>query len=466
VARPAAAAVTVQAEWAAQPVAVRVAVIRRLRHRVAGQAAALAEAAARPGASAADILVSEALPLLAACRFLERRAAGVLSDRAAGWRGRPLWLLGTRLLVRRVPFGVVLVIGPGNYPLLLPGVQALQALVAGNAVLLKPAPGGAPAMAALAAMLEAAGLPPTLFTVLDDSPEAARHAIAAGVDRVVLTGSAATGRAVLAQLAPLLVPATMELSGRDPLVVLPGADLDLAARAIVFGLTLNAGRTCIAPRRVIVTAADRAALVGHLSPLLAAAAALPASAALLDRGRAVLAQAGQPALGRADLLRDSAMAPLLVEAGADEPWVHEDLFLPLAALVVVADATAALATANAGGYALGASVFGPAAEAAAFARSLRAGCVVVNDVIVPTADPRLPFGGSGDSGFGVTRGAEGLLELTRPQAIVARTRRSTRHLTTLPASSAALVAKLLRLAYGDAAGRLGAIQSLLPRRKG
>ena len=457
---------TPQADWAARPVPARLAVIRNLRHRIAGRAAALAEAAARPGASAADILVSEVMPLLAACRFLERRAAGILSDAAAGWRGRPLWLAGTWLLVRRVPFGTVLVVGPGNYPLLLPGVQALQALAAGNAVLLKPAPGGAAAMVALAAMLRAAGLPPGLFSVLDDTAQAARDAIAAGVDRVVLTGSAATGRAVLAQLAPLLVPAAMELSGRDPLVVLPGADLDLAARAIAFGLAFNAGRTCIAPRRVIVTAADRAALLGHLSPLLAAAPALPASADLLRRGRAILARASGAVLGRADLLRDDAMPPLLVEAAADEPWVHEDLFLPLAALVTVADAGAALAAANGGGYALGASVFGPAAAATAFARALRAGCVVVNDVIVPTADPRLPFGGSGDSGFGTTRGAEGLLELTRPQAIAARTRRSTRHLTTLPASSSALVAQLLRLAYGDAAGRAAAAWSLLARIRG
>lgn len=454
---------TLQAEWAARPVASRVAVVRALRHRVAGQAALLAEAAARPGASAADILVSEVMPLLAACRFLERRAAVILADTALGWRGRPLWLAGTRLRVRRVPFGTVLVIGPNNYPLLLPGVQALQALVAGNAVLLKPAPGGGGAMAALAGMLDAAGLPPGLFTVLDESAEAARQAIAAGVDRVVLTGSANTGRAVLAQLAPLLVPATVELSGRDPLVVLPGADLDLAARAITFGLAFNAGRTCIAPRRVIVTTADRAALLGHLSQRLATATVLPASTELLERGRAIVAQAGQPVFGRADLLGGHSMAPLLVEAGAGESWVHEDLFLPLAALVVVADPAAALAAANAGGYALGASVFGPPFEAAAFAQSLRAGCVVVNDIIVPTADPRLPFGGSGESGFGTTRGAEGLLELTRPQAIVARTRRSTRHLTTLPASSGALVSQLLRLAYGDAAGRMAAARSLLRR---
>jgi len=456
------AVVMAQSEWAARPVRERLAIVRRLRHRIAQHAMALADAAARPGASAADILVSEVMPLLAACRFLERRAVAILAD-APARGGQPLWLVGTRLVVRRIPFGTVLVIGPGNYPLLLPGVQALQALVAGNAVQVKPAPGGRAVMALLGNLLAESGLPPGLFTLLDDTAEAGRAAIAAGIDRVVLTGSAATGRAVLAQLAPLLIPATMELSGRDPLVVLPGADLDLAARAIVFGLTFNAGRTCIAPRRVIVTEGARAALIEHLVPLLAASPAIPAARPLLRRARAILAE-GAPVLGRADLLGGEAMAPLLIEAATDAAWTREDLFLPLAALVVVADAAAALTAANAGPYALGAAVFGPAPAAQVFARALRAGCVVVNDVVVPTADPRLPFGGSGDSGFGTTRGAEGLLDCTRPQAIVARTRRSTRHMTMLPASSAGLVAHLLRLMYGPGSARLSAARALVGRR--
>ena len=377
-----------QTEWAALPVRARLAVLRRLRHAVAEHAPALARAAARPGASEADILVSEVLPLLAAIRFLEQRAAGLLAPRRER-RGRPLWLFGTRLTVRRLALGRVLVIAPGNYPLMLPAIQAVQALAAGNAVLLKPAPGFSRPLRLLADLLREAGLADGLAVVLDDTAEAARAAIASGVDMVVLTGSSATGRAVLADAAARLTPGIAELSGDDAFIVLAGADCAYAARALAFGQTFNAGQTCIAPRRVIV--------VRGAEPAFRAAA-------------------------------------------------------PGQAFAVAEDEAAAVALANASPYALGAAVFGPPVRAAAVAAGLRAGCVVVGDVIVPTADPRLPFGGAGESGYGVTRGAEGLLALTRPQAVVTRRRPEWRHLAPLPQAAAARVAALLRLAYGGKAG--------------
>ena len=444
--------------WAALPVAARLAPIRALRHRIAAEAPALAATAARPGMSAADIMVAEVLPLLAACRFLERCAARILAERRPDRLGRPLWLVGTSLSVRRIPFGRVLVIGPANYPLLLPGIQALQALVAGNVVQMKPAPGCAAPLLLLARWLTEAGLPPGCCTVLDDSAAAASAAIAAGVDRVVLTGGAETGRRVLADLAPRLVPATMELSGRDAMLVLTGADIEVAAQAALFGLRFNAGRTCIAPRRIIVARAAEHAFVARLAALLDACPALPVDPALLPAARAILTAASGRVLGRHPASA-AEMPPLVVEADATEAWVAADLFLPLAALLVVEDAAGAVAAANAGPYALGAVVFGPAPAATACARQLRAGCVVVNDMVVPTADPRLPFGGGGDSGFGVTRGAEGLLEMTRVQARIVRAQPSTRHLRPLAANAEALVAALLRLAYGHAGGRLAAARA-------
>ncbi len=425
-------------------------VLAGARRRIAARAEAFAAAAARPDASAADILVAEVLPLLAACRFLERRAARILAPTRPA--GRPVWLFGTRLRVRRVPLGRVLVIGPSNYPLFLPGAQVLQALAAGNVVAVKPAPGCAAPMRLLRAALIEAGLRETALSVLDDDVAAAGAAIAGGVDHVVLTGAAQTGRAVLAALAPRLVPATMELSGRDAMIVLDGADLDLAVAAAAFGLRLNAGRTCIAPRRLIVVASLAETLAARLDAALADAPAVPLRDGV---GARVVAIAGAAAVA------GGMMRPRVVRAAAGEPWVDQDLFAPLAALLVARDAAAAVALANAGPYALGATVFGPPEAARRVAARLRAGCVVINDMIAPTADPALPFGGTGASGFGVTRGAEGLLAMTRPQAVVERTRRSTRHLTLLPATAAGLIAALLRLWYGG--GGVGAVARLVAR---
>jgi acyl-CoA reductase-like NAD-dependent aldehyde dehydrogenase len=462
-----AAARRAQRAWAALTLRERLRVLRRFRHHAARQAETLAQASASSRSRPlAETLTAEVLPLLDACRFLERRAATVLAPRRAGWRGRPLWLTDTAAEVRREPWGVVLLIGPGNYPLLLPGVQALQALAAGNAVVLKPGSGGRPAALALADLLQRAGLDPALCPVLEESPAAAEAALRAGVDKVLLTGSASTGRAVLGRLAETLTPAAVELSGVDAALVRADADPDLAARAVAFGLRLNAGATCIAPRRLVVHRAVAEVFREKLRAALAETEPVPLAPGRLG----ALTPALQEALrGEARLLAgsvenpDAWRGPLLVEVPAESPLWRADWFVPLALLRVVDDDAAALRVANDSPFALGASIFTrdlPAARA--LAGELRAGVVTVNDLIVPTADPRLPFGGRGHSGFGVTRGAEGLLELTTPKVVATRRGRWRPHYEPTPAEQVPLLAALLRLLHGGGvADRLRALGDLL-----
>jgi len=248
-----AAARAAQTRWNETPLGTRFTLIRRARHLLAVRADLLASLAAQArGCPLAEALGSEILPLADALRFLERRAKRILAPQKLGTRGRPLWLAGHAATIHREPFGTVLIIGAGNYPLFLAGSQAAQALVAGNAVFLKPGVHGSPVLRAFAELLHDAGLPAELLTVLPETTEAAQLSIEVGVDKVVFTGSAATGRKVLAQLAPRLIPATLELSGCDPFILRADADLDLAVNALAFGIRLNQGATCIAPRRVFV----------------------------------------------------------------------------------------------------------------------------------------------------------------------------------------------------------------------
>lgn len=173
----------VQEVWATTPLADRLAIVRRFRHLLAESALRLAEISrATTGRPLAETLTAEVLPLADACRFLEREASRLLRPRYLGRSGRPLWLQGMRAEVRREPHGVVLIIGPSNYPLFLPGVQTVQALAAGNAVLLKPGARGGPIARRFAELLYAAGLDNRLLQVLPEEPESARHAIACGVD--------------------------------------------------------------------------------------------------------------------------------------------------------------------------------------------------------------------------------------------------------------------------------------------
>jgi acyl-CoA reductase-like NAD-dependent aldehyde dehydrogenase len=408
-----------QTGWAATPLAQRLQVIKRARQGIAARARELAAAVEAPGRPMADTLIAEALPLADACRFLEREASQLLAPLRLHTRSRPLWLRGVDIEVRREPLGIILIIGPSNYPLFLPGVQVLQALAAGNGVLLKPGRGGSAAALALAHVLGIAGLPTDLFRVLPEAPEAARAAIMAGVDKVLLTGSADTGRAVLAELAPHLTPSTMELSGCDAAFVRADADLDLVARALAFSLRLNGGATCIAPRRLFVAQPLAQSLESRLGGLSQAVPARQVDARISRLVADALEQGARLIAGR--LFPGMPLAPLVVtDASPSMRLLQEDVLAPVLAVVSVRDDEDAIHAAEQCPYALGATIFGGRDGAQALAARLRAGVVVINDLIVPAADPRLPFGGRGRSGYGVTRGAEGLLELTAVKAVAIR----------------------------------------------
>ncbi len=417
------AARVAQARWAAAPLSTRLALIRELRHRIAENARQLAEASTsarrRP---VLESLTAEVLPLVEACRFLEREAEGILAPRRLGRRGQPLWLFGVRREIRREPLGVVLIIGPGNYPLLLPGVQMIQALTAGNAVLLKPGVGGTAAALALIDLIVQAGFDSELVALLPESPESAQAAIEAHPDKVLFTGSAATGEKILRQLAPHLLPATMELSGSDAVLVCADADVDLVVKALVFGLTLNAGATCMAPKRVFVHRSIATELEGRL------AGAFPIEQSF--RLAPVVSATLRPMLGEAlaagvhfiagGLHDDGSVLTPVVLGGATpgHRLLQEDVFAPVLVVVTVASDDEAVTRANDCPFALAASIFTRDQSAARqLAARLNAGVVSINDLIVPTADAHLPFGGRKRSGFGVTRGAEGLMELTVPKVI-------------------------------------------------
>jgi acyl-CoA reductase-like NAD-dependent aldehyde dehydrogenase len=394
-----------QAWWVLQPIPARIDFLRELRRLVAAHATELAStAAAVSGRPLAEKLASEVLPLTDACRWLERRMARVLAPRRCEREGRPFWMRGMSFEVQRQPFGVVLVIGPANYPLFLPAVQTLHALAAGNAVLLKPAPRTYPVASAFAKLTLSAGLGRGLLAILPESVQAARSAVARGVDKVIFTGSSENGRDLHGQLAATSTPAVMELSGEDAVLVLEDADLELVVRALRFGLRWNAGDTCIAPRRLIVVESVADELFARLS------------------------RAGIP--------------PLLLARVPDEP--------------------AAVQCASAAGFALGVSIFSRnISRARVLAARIKSGFVLINDLIVPTADPRMPFGGVKASGFGVTRGEEGLLEMTFPHVVAVRRGKWRPHFDELGADAAQLFSSYILAVHGKGRRRLGALRELV-----
>jgi aldehyde dehydrogenase (NAD+) len=449
-----------QRAWETQSVRLRSQVIGRVSGVIAARAEEFCRQVTIPQRrSRAETLSAELIPLAAAGCWLQKHARSLLSPRSPSHGRTPLWRWGSRAKIARRPHGVVLVVGPFNFPLLLSGVPTAQALVAGNAVILKPAPGTEAAIASLVTAFYDAGVPRPLLHCITGGGEVARLAIECGVDLIVLTGSSQTGRAVLRGAAEHLTPAIVELSGCDGMFVLPGADRRLVADAVRFGLQLNSGATCIAPRRMLVEASMLPAITDDLKQVVEGltiplAVHPPAVESLIEkvedalrRGARILPDGGWCS---EELRETRRMRPIvLLGCQPDWPIAAADLFAPVLSVIACVDPPAMLTADRCCPYALGASVFGPRKIAADFADRLPAGSVTINDLIAPTADPRLPFGGCRESGFGSTRGAEGLLAMTRPQVVVQHRFGPRFHLQPADPSDGEFLDGVLRVQYGS-----------------
>ena len=440
-----------QRTWEHSNLEQRLSVIRRFRHALARDAERLARdhACGRP---ISEVLGSEILPLVDACRFLESQAPSILRERKVGWRGRPWWLTGVSSKVVREAFGLVLIIAPSNYPMFLPGVQVIQSLVAGNAVLLKPGQGGMACALDIQRLLIESGLPEALLVLLPETAQAARDAISAGPDKVLFTGSWHTGTNVLLQASARLIPATLELSGCDAVYVREDADLKHAARAVAFGLQLNSGRTCISPKRLYVARSVATEFEGLLAAELAAGSRVRLSDTLAENLLPRLREAmGEGAHLLAGTVNDGCVFGPVVIAGLSpaSDLVEESFFAPVLCVWTVLGDEEALERMNDNPYGLGCTIFTRDLEGGqALAATVNAGVVVLNDMVAPTADARLPFGGRARSGFGVTRGAEGLMELTRPKTVITRYGGSGNHLKPAHSAHGELLAGWITMAHG------------------
>jgi acyl-CoA reductase-like NAD-dependent aldehyde dehydrogenase len=253
-----------------------------------------------------------------------------------------------------------------------------------------------------------------------------------GVNKLAFTGSASTARKVLAAAAETLTPVLAECGGKDALLVAADADLDAAADAAAWGAMSNAGQTCVGVERVYVVESVYHAFLDKLSDRVSklrpgddAAATygpmtLPGQVDVVERHLAdATARGGRALFGGLDSVRAPYVTPVvLVDVPEESAAQREETFGPVVTVTPVASLNDAVRLANASSYALGSSVFTKGRRAGLrAARALRSGMTSVNSVISFAAVPALPFGGSGESGFGRIHGADGLREFSRAKSI-------------------------------------------------
>ena len=465
-----------QQEWKLVPVKQRARIIGKVAARVVQRREVLAKSITAPmRTSYFETITAELLPLAETAKWLSRTMARVLRTRHTSAWQTPMWLGSLRSEVRREALGTVLIIGTWNYPIFLTGAQLLHALAAGNGVVIKPAPGCEAVTAELVEIVVASGIPRELVLVLDSRVESAKLAIEIGVDHIVMTGSSASGRKVLEQAASKLVPATMELSGCDAVFVLPDADLDRVADLLRFGLMLNGGATCIAPRRVFVPESLREALEGKLRERLSAPGCAdwktPCAVSTIQNLQRVVSDAvakgaiflsasnlfesGQTRIHEEELGKSfpgsfASMEPVILTGVNTEMEIYRlDVFAPVMLIVPVVSVSQGVEWNRLCPYGLCVSIFGGESQALVIESQLAAGTVLINDFVVPTADPRLPFGGRGESGYGVTRGEEGLLAMSVPKVVSRRKGKWLPHSNLPQANDEQLLDGLLQLQHGE-----------------
>jgi acyl-CoA reductase-like NAD-dependent aldehyde dehydrogenase len=363
------------------------------------------------------------------------------------------------------PLGVVGVIGPWNYPVFTPMGSIVYALAAGNAVVFKPSE-LTPAVGGwlVSSLAEVVPEQPVLQMVTGGGETGQALALSA-VSKIAFTGSAATARKVMAACAENLTPLVAECGGKDALLVGTDADLDAAADAAAWGALSNAGQTCVGVERAYVVdevyhtflekLAERAAGVrpGEDREADYGPMTMPGQIEIIERHVAdALARGGRPVVGGLASIRRPYVGPVIIADVPEESRaVCEETFGPTLTVTRVGDLDEAVRLANASRYALGSAVFSKnARRGLEVARALRSGMTSINSVITFASVPALPFGGSGDSGFGRIHGEDGLREFSRAKAITRQRMRPLADLTTLRRSDKDLnrVLRLVTLLHG------------------
>jgi succinate-semialdehyde dehydrogenase/glutarate-semialdehyde dehydrogenase len=421
-------AVRAAAEWRRAPVAERAAVVRRAAEALDAERERLARLMTLEMGKPLQAARDEAAKCATACRYYADNAERFLA---------PETLVDDEQATGRVvfqPLGVVLAVMPWNFPFWQVIRFAAPALVAGNVGLLKHASNVPQCALALEELFRRAGAPEGVFQTLLVGSDRVEALIGdARVAAVTLTGSEGAGRSVGAAAGRHLKPSVLELGGSDPFVVMPSADVALAARTAVTARTINNGQSCIAAKRFVVHAdvfeAFRDAFVRGMralrvgDPLDDGVQVGPLATEQIRRDvhdqveRTVARGARVLCGGRA---RDGAgwyyEPTVLADVPLDAPAAAEEVFGPVAALFRVADLDEAIRVANATPFGLGSSAWTrDAEEARRFEEELAAGAVFINGMVA--SDPRLPFGGIKASGYGRELAVYGLREFVNVKTV-------------------------------------------------
>ncbi len=421
------------------------------------------------GKPRAEALAVEILAACDAIQFYAKRAPRILAERTV-----PMHLMKTKKLrISYRPLGVVGIITPWNFPFMLALNPTVQALMAGNAVVLKPSEVTPFSALLIQDLLRQARLPDELFQVVLGDGETGAALVESGVHKISFTGSVRTGRKVGEACGRNLIPFTLELGGKDPMIVCADADLERAANGAVYGAFSNAGQVCVSTERVYVveevadaftklviekTAALRQGAQGEfeVGPMI-----WPTQLDVVERhvneARARGAKVRTGGRRNPDLEGLFYEPTVLTDVSQDMAVMREETFGPVLPILRVRDEDEALRLANDSPYGLNANVWTrDKRKGERLAKAVQSGSVVVNDCMLTYGATESPFGGVKESGIGQVNGEIGLRSYCHAQSILIDRFGAKSEFLWYPysAKKLALLQRVMRWVWGTPLGRL------------
>jgi acyl-CoA reductase-like NAD-dependent aldehyde dehydrogenase len=365
--------------------------------------------------------------------FYGSKAASFIGEESV--RPHSPLLASKKLRIQYRPHPVVGIISPWNFPLILSLGDAIPALQAGCAVVVKPSEFTPLGVAEVVEAWKTEIGGPDVFDCVHGTGETG-GALVDGVDFIQFTGSDRTGRKVMARAAETLTPVSLELGGKDPMIVLADADLDRAANAAAWGGMMNSGQICMSVERIYVEEPAYDEFVGKLtaevgrlrqgpddssSPKDVGAMTSPNQTAIVEEHVSDALASGARALTggkRAEGPGDYFEPTVLVDVDHSMKVMRDETFGPVVGVMKVGNAEEAIRLANDSPYGLSGSVFGERERAEQVARRVECGAINVNDVLINYFAMDVPMGGWKQSGIGFRHGEPGIKKYCRSESLV------------------------------------------------